>query len=666
MKYRTKLKTFLIRIKTFVTRQSKPTLFITSFALVGIILLAASFALTPDTTPPTKPSGLHSSWVDTDPSPTISSYNCGPLSNPKPIDCTATTFVLYWTANPAADSVDHYDIYVAQGGSSTYNKVGTVPAAAKPQYRVADLIPKTNYVAYIVAVDAAGNESLHSDFGQNTFSDADIIRPSTPNNLKATFNPATKTTTITWDASVDNYKVDHYDIYYSNQCTDTDSGRIGVVSGNITTFSDTAMPLNSNVRYQVSAVDASLSHNHSDGCGYINVFTDTQPPSTITNLNIKSGSVYANSLVLQWTPSQDNASVKETDIYRNNSKIATLPGNAYYFADDGLSPNSAYSYYVQFVDTTGNFSKSNTASITTSTDPANTKDQRAPDLTLVKPTQDPSGAAPLVKGSVAISAKATDNAGITQVTFDIDSVIKKTITTPSSTSTYNYSWDSSTVGDGTHTVNVRVSDAAGNQSASSTYVNVANQDKVAPSTPQNLSVQTGSIDGTLNLTWSPISSDSTMKGFEIYSASSNKLLATVNDPTGSSTSFSGLQSITKYGYYLKAIDSSGNVSSASTSANGVTLYATTTISSNVEAFGLIRGKVTDVTGNPIPSAKVKVTVRNQPDITYANAFGDFDVIDGFRGTYTIAVSADGYASKSVKVTVYKAQTVHQNIALTKL
>jgi predicted secreted Zn-dependent protease len=77
-----------------------------------------------------------------------------------------------------------------------------------------------------------------------------------------------------------------------------------------------------------------------------------------------------------------------------------------------------------------------------------------------------------VFGTVALSATASDNKTVTGLQFQIDGVNQGALQTAPP---YAWSWDSRTVADGTHRIGAIAVDAAGNTSASTVSVLVANQ-----------------------------------------------------------------------------------------------------------------------------------------------------------------------------------------------
>lgn len=85
-------------------------------------------------------------------------------------------------------------------------------------------------------------------------------------------------------------------------------------------------------------------------------------------------------------------------------------------------------------------------------------DKQAPTVAISSPAD---GAA--VSGDVAVTAAATDNVGISKVTFAVDG--KETAT--ATTAPYSFTWSSGAVADGTHSLVAKAYDAAGNVGTSS-------------------------------------------------------------------------------------------------------------------------------------------------------------------------------------------------------
>src|SRR5262249_45743736 len=83
-----------------------------------------------------------------------------------------------------------------------------------------------------------------------------------------------------------------------------------------------------------------------------------------------------------------------------------------------------------------------------------TVDTTLPTATITAPT----GSAP-VSGTITISATASDNIGVSGVSFLVDNVL---IGGEDTTSPYSVTWDSTTVPNGVHTIVARARDTSGN------------------------------------------------------------------------------------------------------------------------------------------------------------------------------------------------------------
>ncbi len=118
-------------------------------------------------------------------------------------------------------------------------------------------------------------------------------------------------------------------------------------------------------------------------------------------------------------------------------------------------------------------------------------DTTAPTAAIVSPA---SGAG--VAGTVSISVNASDNVGVARVDLKVNGAVVATDTT----APYTYSWDSTTVANGTATLTATAYDAAGN-SATSSPVSVTVSNTVAPppdTTPPSVAIASpsgGTVSG---------------------------------------------------------------------------------------------------------------------------------------------------------------------------
>ncbi|TWJ18783.1 S8 family serine peptidase [Geobacter argillaceus] len=165
----------------------------------------------------------------------------------------------------------------------------------------------------------------------------------------------------------------------------------------------------------------------------------------------------------------------------------------------------------------------------------------------------------IVKGSVAINVAATDNYGVTRVDLFLDGALFAS----DATSPFAFSWDSTTVADGKHTLQAQAFDAAGNSAASSIFsVTVQNTVDTTPPTITTISPVNGSsVTGLRRVTITTSATDNVaVSKLQLYV--DGILKSTV---AGSSLSFNWDQrgvAIGSHSITVKAFDTAGNTSSA--------------------------------------------------------------------------------------------------------
>src|SRR5260370_637016 len=101
-------------------------------------------------------------------------------------------------------------------------------------------------------------------------------------------------------------------------------------------------------------------------------------------------------------------------------------------------------------------------------------DTQAPAVTITSPA-----AGSTLKGTVAVSVSASDNVGVT----DVDLYANAALIGSTTASIYTFSWNTSTVSDGSVTLKAVAYDAAGNHSNFLTNVTVANNTNTTTSSP---------------------------------------------------------------------------------------------------------------------------------------------------------------------------------------
>lgn len=182
-------------------------------------------------------------------------------------------------------------------------------------------------------------------------------------------------------------------------------------------------------------------------------------------------------------------------------------------------------------------------------------DTASPTVHLTAPT-----AGATVKGTVNITATATDDIGVTRVEFYINGSLLGTDTT----APYSMSWDTTKAQNSAQLVSVRAYDAANKVGTDDITVTPSNGDIVAPSVPTGLAAQATSFN-TVTVTWKASTDNSLVTGYTI-SRDGVPLANLGNVTTYSDT---GLNAGTTYSYKVLAFDAAGN-KSANSSAVSVT------------------------------------------------------------------------------------------------
>jgi chitodextrinase len=534
---------------------------------------------TPDTQPPTVPTGLTSSNI------------------------SQSSFTLSWSASADNVRVTSYDVYM--NGTLVNSVTGTTVG-------ITGLAPYTTYAMTVRAKDAAENVSNASIVLNVTT--LDITPPSVPSNLSAS-SLTQSGFRLTWTASTDNVGVTGYYVYQD-----------GVQIALVATNSANVTGLNASTRYVMTVRARDAAGNTSAASTSLTVLTpDTQAPNAPSGLN--ASNLTQTSFTLTWNPSTDNVAVTGYNIYRDGTLVTSVTGTA--AGISGLAVARTYVMTVRAKDAANNLSVSSTALNVTTPD---TEGPTAPgNLVYSNLTQSGftlnwtasidnvgvtryniydhgtllrsvTGTAATLTGLAAsrtyeITVRAVDAAGNLS---DPSSLVR--ITTPDTEaptipsglhytsltqSGFNLVWNACTdnVGvteyevyqDGiflnrtemttvvvsglraarTYVMTVRARDAAGNYSAFSTAINVTTPDTEAPAVPVEL--ESVSITETqFILKWRASTDNVGVSAYEIYK--DGVLFSQVTDTFATIT---GLTAFRQYYMTVRAKDAAGNISARS-------------------------------------------------------------------------------------------------------
>ena len=187
------------------------------------------------------------------------------------------------------------------------------------------------------------------------------------------------------------------------------------------------------------------------------VSVDSVPPSIAISAPI-GGLTVSGTLQIQGSAA-DNIGVTRVELWIDGQLNSTCSSVAFSCSwNSGSVASGGHSVTVKAYDAAGNMgSASESLSVAAPLGP----DGQAPTVQITSPQ---SGAA--VSGVVNITAKATDNVAVTQVSIFVDGVQKSTTTA----TTDSYSWNTKKVAAGTHTITAKAWDASGNVASTSIVV----------------------------------------------------------------------------------------------------------------------------------------------------------------------------------------------------
>lgn len=211
---------------------------------------------------------------------------------------------------------------------------------------------------------------------------------------------------------------------------------------------------------------------------------DGVPPTAPVGLTATGG---VGTVALSWAASTDNVGVSGYDVHRfanpvsvpsPANKVATVTTTN--FTDTGLAAGTYY-YRVVARDTSGNSSAaSNQASA------AVTGDSTPPAVSVTAPAN---GAT--VAGTVNVTANASDAGGVAGVQFRVDGV---NVGAEDTAAPYTLSWNSGSVGNGSHQITAVARDAVGNSATSAAVsVTVNNVGPPPPVAAYNFNEGSGSV-----------------------------------------------------------------------------------------------------------------------------------------------------------------------------
>ena len=198
---------------------------------------------------------------------------------------------------------------------------------------------------------------------------------------------------------------------------------------------------------------------------YVGGPPDTTPPSIPAT--VSAVAVSSTLINVSWSASTDNVGVTGYQVYRNGTLVGSSTGLSY--SDTGLTPSTTYFYTVSAFDGAGNSSgQSSTATATTLV-----ADTTPPSVSITAPAANAT-----VSNTVTVSATASDDVGVAGVQFKLDG---NNLGSAITAAPYSVAWDTTTAGNGSHTLTAVAQDTSNNVATSaSVTVTVSNTPPPVP------------------------------------------------------------------------------------------------------------------------------------------------------------------------------------------
>lgn len=508
---------------------------------------------------------------------------------PTGLTASAGQFVidLLWT-NPSAIDLSHIEIYENTVNTLPGTASFTIPATPSTIQRFSrtGLASGAQRFYWLKAVDTSGNASVATTSVNATAlgvsgGDLDTTPPGVPTlsvpTITRTYdfdNNAVYTLDATWTIPPDS-DLAGYDVQVK-------AGIGGAYTGYKVNSNNFSLLVQAGIAYYVRVRAFDRTGNVSSYSVEQNAtFSDTTAPATISDLSAIALNKAAR---LNWTNPSDR-DVATYEVWRNTTGTTPNPAtdlsmrvasNATSFSlivtytDENLADNTTYYYWVTTVDTAGNRSAfSNRPTVSTGS------------LIDVTPPAVPTGLALTSLGAYdatntfIVRLFANWNAVADSDLSGYDLQLRENggnwVSFLTNTNMYELIVRPNTLFE----ARLRSFDRSDNRSAFTSIVShTSTRDTVAPAVPTSLSVSASLTS--LFLSWTN-PADSDLDKIEIWENTSNNSgtatrIATVNAIPSATGGFSrsGLGSGVQRFYWLKAVDSSGNVSGFSTGSNGTT------------------------------------------------------------------------------------------------
>jgi hypothetical protein len=246
---------------------------------------------------------------------------------------------------------------------------------------------------------------------------------------------------------------------------------------------DTTLLANGSHTIQAIASDAA-GNTGSTVLTTVTVLNDAVAPSVAIS-SPASGATVSGTITVTATAS-DNVGVAKVDFYVDGMLKSTDTSSPYSYVwiTTALS-NGTHTLQAIAADAAGNSASTAVMSVNVA------NDTTAPTVAMGSPA---SGAT--VTGTITVTATASDNVGVVKVDFYVDGVLSATDTS----SPYSFSWNTTTLSNGSHTLQAIAADAAGNSASTPLRSVAVFNDTTAPTVAMTAPAAGATLSGTTTVT----------------------------------------------------------------------------------------------------------------------------------------------------------------------
>ena len=365
---------------------------------------------------------------------------------------------------------------------------------------------------------------------------------------------------LQWDAATDT-AVTGYKLYYNTNSAAQPFSGTGAVQGaspinvnKLTSSVVTGLDPAKNYYFAVTAYNASGTES-----SYSNIATIAEAVPPTVAITAPASNATVSGTVSVTASAADNVAVTKVEFYLNGVLKSSDTSTPYLYSLSSTTlAVGTNTLMAKAYDAAGNVGQSSNVSISV------VNDTTAPTVSLTAPANNAT-----VSGSTTLSAAASDNVGISKVEFYSNGALLSA----TNVSPFNYSWNTTSVANGSYTLIARAYDNTGNV-AQSANVTVTVNNSVIPSVPaadtispfirigSALADSSVKINGTVYLTVSPTANVAVSKVEYYINGVLDKTLTLA--PFSYRIPATMLQDGSYNKVYAKAYDAASNVSKYAT------------------------------------------------------------------------------------------------------